>query len=55
MAAAAAALGSRTAETFTMLTPAVLSIAWINQAAAWWLAPWLAPLRSRALQAGRMA
>jgi hypothetical protein len=52
---AAAALGSRNAETFAMLTPAILSIAWINQAAAWWLAPWLAPLSSQAPQAGRIA
>ena len=38
-----------------MLTPVILSIAWINQAAAWWVAPWLAPLGSRAPQAGRVA
>jgi hypothetical protein len=50
-----AALGSRNAETFAMLTPAILSIAWINQAAAWWLAPWLALPRSQAPQAGRTA
>jgi len=37
--AAAAALGN-----FTMLTPAILSIAWINLAAAW--SPWLALPRS---------
>jgi hypothetical protein len=33
-----------------MLTSAVLVVAWINQAAAWWAAPWLALQRSGALQ-----
>jgi hypothetical protein len=32
-----------------MLTPAVLTLAWINQATAWWAAPWLALQRGQAL------
>jgi hypothetical protein len=33
-----------------MLTAAVLVVAWINQATAWWAAPWLALHRSETLQ-----
>jgi serine protease Do len=33
-----------------MLTPAVLVVAWINQATAWWAAPWLALQRSETPQ-----
>jgi hypothetical protein len=33
-----------------MLTPAILAVAWINQATAWWIAPWLALPRREALQ-----
>jgi hypothetical protein len=33
-----------------MLTPAVLVVAWINQATAWWTAPWLALQRSETPQ-----
>jgi hypothetical protein len=32
--------GNGNAEVFVMLTPAVLTLAWINQATAWWAAPW---------------
>jgi hypothetical protein len=42
--------GNRDGEIFVMLTPAVLLLAWINQATAWWAAPWLALQRSGALQ-----
>jgi hypothetical protein len=47
---AATALGNRNAEAFVMLTPAILAVAWINQATAWWAAPWLALQLSEALQ-----
>jgi hypothetical protein len=42
--------GNRKAEAFVMLTPAILAFAWINQANAWWVAPWLALQRCQALQ-----
>jgi hypothetical protein len=47
---AATAPGNRSAEAFVMLTPVVLVVAWINQATAWWAAPWLALQRGEALQ-----
>jgi hypothetical protein len=47
---AATAPGNRDAEIFAMLTPAVLVVAWINQATAWWAAPWLALQRSETPQ-----
>jgi hypothetical protein len=47
---AATAPGNRNAEAFVMLTPAILVVAWINQATAWWATPWLALQRSEALQ-----
>jgi hypothetical protein len=52
---APAALGSRNAQAYLMLTPAILSIAWINQAAAWWVAPWLALPQNQAPQAGHIS
>ena len=33
-----------------MLTPAVLAVAWINQATAWWAVPCLARQRSESPQ-----
>jgi hypothetical protein len=45
---AATAPANRDGKIFVMLTPAVLLVAWINQATAWWAAPWLAPQRDPA-------
>ena len=42
----ATAPGNGDREIFIMLTPAVLLLAWVNQATACWAAPWLALPRS---------
>ena len=48
----ATAPANRNAEAFVMLTPAILALAWINQATAWWATCWLALQRSQPLQGG---